>query len=182
MNTSRLLMPEKDLRRFYSFCVVDLETGCWNWKDDASHTHFGYGAFWLPWSITNPKPATNKSVSGRVYPAHLVAYNHFVDAVPEGLELGHIRQGDKCAFWEHVRPITRPQNMQERFGTPIGVCKHGHDVERWRKPGSRGCQVCKRIRESKRTNESRGQYPFAVCASCGYSICRCEEVMPGEAF
>jgi hypothetical protein len=89
-------MSEVVLRRFYSYCVVDLETGCWNWT--GATTKRGYGVF--------------QTGCGQ-YEVHNASYQHFVGEVPDGLELGHIRQDDKCAFWEHVRPVTHEENLHE---------------------------------------------------------------------
>ncbi len=141
-------MSEADLRRFYSFCVVDLETGCWNWRG-GTYGSWGYGQFCLAWIS---------------HPAHLVAYNHFVGEVPEGFELGHIRKKDKRAFWEHVRPITHKENIAEAYSP---YCSNGHLKALFGvHTVSHECKVCSRVRHAAR----RGR---VVCNRCGYVACRC---------
>lgn len=96
---SRVLMSEPTLRRFYAKVVVDLDSGCWLW-DAAKSGKGNYGFFYDGYTTRR---------------AHVVAYEHFIGEVPEGLVLGHICP-NKCAFPEHVRPITQSQNVQEGTG------------------------------------------------------------------
>lgn len=156
----RILLDETELRRFYSSCVADLETGCWYWTGLKNPQ--GYGLFWF---------RLNGVWVGRG--AHVVAYNHFVSIVPQFEELGHVIDGDKCAFYDHVRPVTHQENMAEaavagRMGPPLKqFCSHGHDTLRWGRTSRRGvCKVCNRIRAS-------GQ-DFRGCTKCGFSPCRCQ--------
>jgi len=151
----RILLNEIELRRFYSFCVVDLVTGCWNWTGTVGDG-VGYGTF----SLKLDDEWITRS-------AHIISYNHFVGAVPEGFELGHYNFSDgtfdKCAFWEHVRPVTHVENMAERRST---VCKHGHDTRVWGRTQNGNCSVCNRVRTAR-------QYGHIYCSSCGYNPCRC---------
>jgi len=107
-------LNEVELRGFYGSCVVDLETGCWNWTGPPNAQ--GYGLFYFR---LDDKP--------KQLPAYVVAYNHFVGAVPVGKELGHYNlsdeTADKCAFYEHVRPVTHTENMAEAYGHAPGFCK-----------------------------------------------------------
>lgn len=157
-SNGRILLTELELRRFYSKCVVDLETGCWEWT--AGHNPDGYGQFSLQ---VDGVHATRR--------AHVVSYNHFVDTIPPDHVLGHKREGlpaCKCTFWEHVRPITSAQNAQETHGTNAGICTKGHDVEKWGRTSRSGnCKVCERIRHAARKRQT-------VCTDCGYAIYNCK--------
>lgn len=108
--SSRILLPKPVLRRLYEKVTVDLETGCWNWS--AFTDRDGYGRFYVP--------------ERGMTPAHKVTYEHFIGPVPEGLILGHYKQGDKCTFHEHVRPITHAQNSAESDRILGDVCREGH--------------------------------------------------------
>jgi len=152
LESGRILLNEIELRRFYSFCVVDLVTGCWNWTGATDPS--GYGRFML------------KLESWRSLPAYVVSYNHFVDVVPVGLELAHFNfpdgASDKCAFYEHVRPATHAENLADKVSS---TCKYGHDVLKWGRNGST-CKVCSRLRRA-------GTYRSITCETCGYNPCRC---------
>lgn len=151
----RILLTEYELTRFYSHCVVDLETGCWDWTGGSATTAGDYGIFTVKIDGEWKTPQ-----------AHLVAYNHFVGAVPKGYELGHVRQRDRCAFWEHVRPITHTENMQELYGTK-DRCPQGHLRALAGKTARGTCKVCARIAQAK----CRGRI---VCQCCGYQPCRAQ--------
>jgi len=159
LEDGRILLDEIELRKFYSLCVVDLETGCWNWAGRYGGNDNRYGIFYLRLD-GYPKELA----------AHIVSYNHFVGAVPVGLELGHYNLAngvaDRCAFWEHVRPVTHQENIAEAFGS---TCKYGHNVARWGRDlsGGGGCKVCRRISHATRHGI------FVGCHDCGYSPCRC---------
>lgn len=157
---TRILLSEPNLSRFYSFCVVDLDTGCWNWN--GSTDEHGYGRFML---------------DGRAWEAYAVSYNHFVGEVPKGLDLGHTKRPNgtycTCAFWEHVRPVTRSINVLEGLGT-VDRCKHGHlrtaANTMTKTDGSRICRVCHYIRIYKRIGVN-------YCTDCGYAQrnCKCNQ-------
>lgn len=149
-----LKLTEKELVRFMSKVRIDPNTGCWHWTG-AKFSRGGYGAFWFR---TNNKAA------------HLVAYNHFVGEVAPGLELGHITKGDKCANWQHVRPVTDRENSQEAFGGTLQQCKRHHPrTPDNRDPITGGCIVCQKIHHRRR----EGSDPW-IC--CGYVTCRCGEL------
>lgn len=157
----RILLSEPTLRRFYAKVVVDLDTGCWNWT--AWTNKHGYGMFNVP--ELGPREA------------YRVAYEHFVGPVPTGQVLGHAHQGDKCAFWEHVRPITQGENLREsdRVGkhsrSRKAYCDYGHPFTKenvYVNPvtGGRSCKVCRRIAVCQYHGRS-------CCLTCGYVRCRC---------
>ncbi len=154
----RLLLDETELRKFYSLCIVDLVTGCWNWTGPTNQ-HSGCGVF-------------NLKLDGKwvAREAYVVSYNHFVGVVPTGFELSHYNlsdgTSDKCAFWEHVRPITHAENIRE--ARLHGTCKYGHDVARWGRTNHGACKVCQRVRNA-------GAYKHIYCGRCGYNPCRCNE-------
>lgn len=150
-----LVMNELDLREFYSLSVVDTLTGCWNWNGLVIN---GYPVFYMPQTRTN-------------VPAYRVAYHTFVGDVPEPLQLAHVYNEVldshcKCAFWGHVRPLTRSQNQREGHGGTIERCAYGHD-RRWGQTLSGVCRVCARIANCKWAGREN------YCKGCGYASCRC---------
>lgn len=162
----RLQMTEVELREyFWPYIQVDLETGCWNWIGRLHDTGRG----------------RSPSLYGMVYfkrtqqyvAAHRVAYETFVGEVPEGLQLGHTSVGDKCAFHDHVRPVTDQQNKYEFFNMD-DLCSRGHPYKLVGKAkvgttsgGGGGCRICQRIR----VKISKG---YEYCLGCGLSPRRCE--------
>lgn len=159
-NSDSLVMTERDLKRFYSFCEVDLVTGCWNWTGGKHES--GSGKFWMIEADVQVQ-------------AYRVAYNTFVGPVLPGMELAHrynpvLQDYCRCAFWEHVRQLTHSQNMMETRGGTVELCPHGHD-RRWGKSKSGGCNVCQWIRNRLRLG-------IQPCMNCGRVVnrCRCNEL------
>lgn len=71
--------------------------GCWNWA--AAKVHNGYGVFTLP---------------DQQQVAHKVAYRLCVGEVPEGYELDHACHNKSCVNPDHLRVVTRKQNIENR--------------------------------------------------------------------
>lgn len=141
----KTIRPELD--RWLS--LVDRSGGaqaCWPWI--GTKTHDGYGMF----RVGSRTDGSRAMVLG-----HRWGYEHFVGAVPDGLELDHVRCDDPgCANPAHVRPRTHRSNTL-RSTAPQAVnaakthCPKGHAYDaantyRW--PGAKGssrqCRTCKR--------------------------------------
>lgn len=96
-------------RRFFEK-VEKSAGGCWLWT--ATKNNKGYGQF---------------SSRGRMMLAHRWAYELFVGAVPDGLELDHLCRERACVRPEHLEPVTRSENMRRgEQGGPREVCRNGH--------------------------------------------------------
>ena len=52
---------------------------------------------------------------GRTARSHRVAYEHFVGAIPDGLDLDHLCGVKACVNPEHLEPVTHRENMRRRF-------------------------------------------------------------------
>ena len=160
LESGRLLLNEMELRKFYSFCTVDPVPGCWNWTGGKYKA--GYGRFYLRLG----------NYEYKLLMAHVVSYNHFVGTVPIGKELGHYNLPgnvpDKCASYEHVRPVTRAENMAEVYGHAPDVCNRGHDTVKWGRSTYGSCRACNRISAANHQGTFRG------CLCCGYMPCRCD--------
>jgi hypothetical protein len=160
------LMSEALLRRFYANCVVDLSTGCWNWRGEKFE---GRGVLRLT--------MTERANMGYTRPglyefAARLGYQHFVGPIPMKHDLAHTKQGDTCIFWGHVRPLTRSENMREAYGT-LECCPHGHLRSVFGVSSGGGCKACVRIY----TRRAQGRPEPELC--CGFVTCRCEELMSG---
>jgi hypothetical protein len=118
------------LERLLAKTVLDDETGCWVWTGSLS---YGYGQI--------------GDESGRTRRAHVVGYELFVGAVPDGLQLDHVCRVTSCWAPWHVEPVTSRENVR-RAAWPGGRCKRGHDVTiegaLFARSGGRfGCRLCR---------------------------------------
>lgn len=121
------------IERFMNHVKV-AETGCWEWQACRNN---GYGIFGL--------------LPGRPVLAHRFAYQHFVGAIPNGMELHHRCKNRACVNPDHLDPMTHDEHLRI-WGRRLKThCKHGHEYNEtntiWRKDGSRDCRECKRERD-----------------------------------
>lgn len=131
--------------RFMTNVEVDGSTGCWLWT--AKLNRDGYGHFRL---------------DGRRPGAHRVAYELFVGAIPEGLEIDHLCRVRHCVNPAHLEPVTHGVNVARGIAVPPVAlakarqthCIHGHEFTAENtlvKPnGTRGCRACVKLRNDKR--------------------------------
>lgn len=73
------------------------ESGCWIWKNCLSE---GYGSFRRYWG-------------GKTERAHKAAYEAFIGAVPDGLDVCHTCDIRCCCNPNHLFVGTRKDNMQD---------------------------------------------------------------------
>jgi hypothetical protein len=75
---------------------VDKDSGCWIWT--ANLNSGGYGQL---------------SFKGRrAQSAHRVMYEQLRGPIPEGLDLDHICRRRNCVNPDHLRPVTRAENIR----------------------------------------------------------------------
>lgn len=111
---------------------------CWVWT--AARHPFGYGAFC---------PGNGDTVA-----AHRWSYEHFVAAIPDGLEIDHLCRNPPCCRPDHLDPVTGHVNQHRSPLTFASInsgkeyCDHGHeftpDNTRVKKDGARECKECRR--------------------------------------
>lgn len=89
-------MNENELKRFYKHMVPG-EGGCLLWTA-AKREGYGRMRVWRDgkWTLKD---------------THILAYEHFVGSVPEGLVLDHSCRTPACGNYEHVEPVTRGENV-----------------------------------------------------------------------
>lgn len=137
-------------------------SGCWIWTGAVIPTN-GYGQI---------------SVQGRRRFVHRLAYETFVGAIPEGLEIDHRCHSQNlscegnvncphrlCCNPDHLEPVTTAENCR-RSNSPMGKnarkthCSRGHEfnaentIVAWRNTPagmrkSRKCRKCERIWKQK---------------------------------
>lgn len=73
---------------------------CWEWTSSINKVN-GYGYF---------------RIDGRFRLAHRVAWNFTNGPIPEGMDIDHRCANRKCVRPDHLRVVTRSQNMQHRTG------------------------------------------------------------------
>ena len=114
---------------------------CWEWT--ASKYPGGYGQF---------------AKGGRNIPAHRFAYEHYCEAIPEGLCLDHLCRVRHCVNPMHLEPVTNRENCQRGEGGQHEArktrCPQGHpydEANTYTDPnGYRECRTCRRERQKRR--------------------------------
>lgn len=96
-STSRIV--GNDFARFWA--KVKKTSNCWEWTDSLGR--HGYGNFRL---------------GAREYKAHRVSYEIAHGSIPEGAEIDHRCHNRACVNPEHLRTVTRKQNMENLSGAP----------------------------------------------------------------
>lgn len=135
---------------------------CWRWT--ASTSDGGYGQFWPH--------------AGKKWSAHRWLWTQLVGQIPEGLEADHLCRNRRCVKPDHIRIVTKAENLAARPTIRANLnkthCPRGHEYtsENTRlKDGSRNCRQCER--DMKRDRARAGVYnPRVTCAACGKVIRR----------
>ena len=144
-------IPPTYLQRLFD--KIDVTSSCWLWKRPNRSIGYGY-----------------VTVRGKHQPAHRVAYELFVGAIPEGLEIDHLCRVRRCVNPDHLEAVTHAENMRRSPTSFAGVnarrthCKKGHPYDaantRRDKEGRRVCLAC--YRHSYSTPGARATNRIAV--------------------
>lgn len=122
--------------------VQHLEIGddCWIW--DGSKVD-GYGRM-------NVKCEDGKW-RGKL--THILVYEHFVGAVPEGFEIDHKCRNRACCNPSHLEPVTHKVNVRRGLSmVKLEFCKSGRHrlTEENRRPRDGSCKTCDQQRTATR--------------------------------
>jgi len=142
-------MDEKTLARFEAKKIVDgvlhpeLGTPCWLWTSVLARS---YGILRVGSVLDGTRMLRQ---------AHVLAYEHWVGLVPEGLVLDHLCKTKRCCNPVHLEPVTQAENIRRAsvgktsYQTLKTHCPQGHSyaeygVTQKNSDGgtSRVCKLC----------------------------------------
>lgn len=115
--------PKRDPKeRFWE--MVNKTSNCWLWTG-STKSQGGYGRFVID--------------DNRRILAHRYAYELLVGPITDGMQLDHICRIRHCVNPEHLRVVTRKENMENRRGAAAhsrsgvrGVIWVGGRIQKWR--------------------------------------------------
>lgn len=116
--------------------------GCWIWVGEVDPR--GYGRFYH-WENGRSKARL----------AHRIVYEHYLGAIPDGLDLDHKCRTPSCVNPDHLDPVTHAENMARGIHATKSHCVHGHplsgkNLERRKdRPNARVCRACRVDRVAK---------------------------------
>jgi len=122
------------------------DDGCAPWQG-AKNNH-GYGQLY---------------VAGKRVLAHRLAYEMFVEPIPDDRVIDHVCQNPACVNPHHLDVVTQQENMQRSIERRTH-CRAGHEftpeTTRYTVAGYRRCRLCDRIhlrRASARRRQANNQ-------------------------
>ncbi len=133
--------------RFWAKVLRDENTGCWLWM--GGKTRSGYGVVYTGNSRANNSQTTS----------HRHAYNMLVARIEDGLDADHQCKVRACCNPDHIRPVTRRQNLDNSNSISTvnrlkEECPAGHrysaDNTYVLPNGWRQCKTCRRANDRKR--------------------------------
>lgn len=95
-------MMLRAIERFWQSFEVDA-SGCWNWTVTVNQK--GYGRMWT---------------GSRTMVAHRFAYELVNGPVPDGLDAAHLCHNRRCVNPDHIKAMTRSENLLMRPGVSDG--------------------------------------------------------------
>jgi hypothetical protein len=144
--------------------LIDDETGCWLWTGKTNGR--GYGV------TSHGTPRTDVYV-------HRLAYETWVEPIPDGLHVDHLCSVRNCLNPEHLEAVSVAENNRRsrrpgshKRRTAPTECRRGHPYDErntyWTASGTRKCRTCHAIQERRRRGEAkqrsrneRGQFTWA---------------------
>ena len=123
--------------RFMNF--VRPEGECWLWGWFGAQKEDGYGSILADGRLANR--------------AYRVAYELFIGAIPDGLELDHLCRNPACVNPMHLEPVTHTENMRRGAWAAASHCRNGHPYDAKntfvRADGVRRCRKCANARVAR---------------------------------
>lgn len=150
-NRSRDRGPLTREERFLEKVEPEPNTGCWLWTSIVGNN--GYGLF---------------HNGEKIVIAHRWSYENFRGPIPGGLEIDHICRVRCCVNPQHLRALTRYENIMRATTNPIVAhankthCLRGHELSGdnlYYRPsnGQRVCKACRKIHAKAAKTRSREQ-------------------------
>lgn len=136
-----------------ALCVINPETGCWEWHRACDTT--GYGRMFH---------------NGRVRPTHRVVYEMIHGVVDPKWHIDHLCRNRFCCNPEHLEAVTHRENLRRgntfvRDNLAKTHCLRGHplfgDNLRMSKRGERLCIACARMTSTKQYHKRKEENPEA---------------------
>ena len=121
------------IQRFLSSYEIITESGCWIWKGADNGQ---YGRFWI---------------DGKRFYAHRLSYELFHGPIPKGLHCDHLCRVQLCGNPDHLRAVTRRENILAGIGATAQNarkthCYRGHPLVKNNlinlRSGRRQCRLC----------------------------------------
>ena len=89
-------IPQLTIKTLKDCCIVDIETGCWNWK--YGKTGKGYGAHWE---------------NGKTHLVHRISYKLYIGPIAQGIFVCHHCDNPSCCNPKHLFLGTCKDNLQD---------------------------------------------------------------------
>lgn len=128
-------------------------SACWLWRGSLNAS--GYGRY---------------EFKGQKRPAHRLAYEFLIGAIPDGLVIDHLCRVPSCVNPDHLEPVTPDENNRRRdafhrqpgrMWHPRAECPEGHPLNgdnlivHPSRPTRRRCRTCEHAKDAARRERKR---------------------------